>query len=161
MQWLLREREEAIAAAGVYPRKPSYYFMDPFFITLAMELDYKVLTERVKRFFVTWGSCGIGPPINEVDYIFVPANVNGNHWILMVLSVKEWGVMVFDPMTNKAEHAKEEQCVVCDPFLLFSYINLKSRSFHLYFVDCVFRLDCWRGCFVILAPDLLCRRRTL
>nr|XP_017217396.1 PREDICTED: uncharacterized protein LOC108194972 [Daucus carota subsp. sativus] len=110
--WLLREREEAIAAAGVYPRKPIYYFMDPFFITLAMELDYTVLTERVKRFFVTWGSCGIGPPINEVDYIFVPANVNGNHWILMVLSVKEWGVMVFDPMTNKAEHAKEEQCVV-------------------------------------------------
>ena len=89
MQWLLREREEAIAAAGVYPRKPSYYFMDPFFITMAKELDYKIPTERVKRFYVTWGSCGIGPPINEVDYIFVSANVNGNHWILMVLSVKE------------------------------------------------------------------------
>lgn len=31
MQWLIRDREEAMAAKGVYPRIPSYFIMDPFF----------------------------------------------------------------------------------------------------------------------------------
>ena len=113
MQWLLREREEAIVAGGVYPRIPSYYFMDPLFIGMAKRIDYSSpWSEKAKHFFVSWGSAVTGPPIIDVDYIFVPANVNENHWILMVFAVKAWGVMVLDPMQDNAQYAEEEECMV-------------------------------------------------
>ncbi|XP_074378721.1 uncharacterized protein LOC141720270 [Apium graveolens] len=37
--WLLCDREEAIDAAGVYPRMPLYNFMDPLFMELAEKVD--------------------------------------------------------------------------------------------------------------------------
>ncbi|KAL8155523.1 hypothetical protein AgCh_000787 [Apium graveolens] len=113
--WLLRDREEAIAAAEVYPRMPSYYFMDSLFMELAKKVDYsRPYSAKTMHFFLTWASCGVGPPINQVDSIFVPANVNQNHWILMVFFVKEWGVMVLDPMNYNAKYPEEEEeeCVV-------------------------------------------------
>lgn len=95
--------------------------MDPFFITMAKRLDYNPLTEKAKHFFVQWGSCGIGPAINKVDYIFVPANVNDNHWILMVFSVKAWAVMVLDPMNNDSAYPEEEECMVLIPLLFCTF----------------------------------------
>ena len=118
MQWLLRHWEEAILVEGIHTWEPTYYFMDPLFIPMAMELDYKNLTEREKHFYAKWGSCGIGSPINQVDYIFVPINVNDNHWILMVFAVKKWAIMVLDPLNNEAEYPDKEEAMVSNPSLL-------------------------------------------
>ncbi|XP_074360484.1 ubiquitin-like-specific protease ESD4 [Apium graveolens] len=53
--WLLCDREEAIAAAGVYPRMPSYYFMDPLFMELEKKVDYeKPYSAKAMHFFLTW-----------------------------------------------------------------------------------------------------------
>ncbi|XP_074347380.1 ubiquitin-like-specific protease ESD4 [Apium graveolens] len=53
--WLLRDREEAIAAAGVYPRMPSYYFMDLLFMELAKKVDYShPYSAKTMHFFLTW-----------------------------------------------------------------------------------------------------------
>ncbi|KAL8132753.1 hypothetical protein AgCh_008293 [Apium graveolens] len=88
--WLLRDREEDIAVAGVYPRMPSYYFMDPLFMELAKKVDYsRPYSPRTMHFFVNWASCGVGPPINQ-----------------------KWGMMVLDPMNYNAQYPEEEECVV-------------------------------------------------
>ncbi|XP_074377487.1 ubiquitin-like-specific protease ESD4 [Apium graveolens] len=117
--WLLRDREEVIAAAGVYPRKPLYYFMEPLFMELAKKVDYShPYFAKTMHFFLTWVSYGVGPPINQLDYIFVPANVNQNHWTPMVFFVKEWGVMVLDPMNYNAKYPEEEECWSCCRYML-------------------------------------------
>ncbi|XP_074355991.1 ubiquitin-like-specific protease ESD4 [Apium graveolens] len=126
--WLLRDREEAIVVAGVYTRMPSYYFMDQLFIELGKKVDYSLpFSAKTMHFFLTWASYGVDPPINQVDYIFVPANVNNNHWILMVFSVKEWGMMILDPMNYNAKYPKEEECVVGFVGSMLRYVG-KNRN---------------------------------
>lgn len=89
-------------------------------MTLTKGVDYKNLTEKVKHFFVQWGCCGIGPTINKVEYISFPANINENHCILIVFSVKVWEVMVLDPMNDEATYSEEEACMVLIPLLFYT-----------------------------------------
>lgn len=80
-------------------------------MTLATNMDYRQETKRLNNFYFHWATCGVGPTINKVDYIFVPTNVNENHWILFVYVVKKWAVMILDPLFDDAEYPKERVMV--------------------------------------------------
>lgn len=112
LQTLLRDREEDIVLENVYERKPTYYFMDTFFMNLAKGVNPKRETKALIRFYVQWASCGVGPPIKNVDFIFVPAHVSGNHWVLFIFAVKNWGVILLDPLYDDAEYPEEERVMV-------------------------------------------------
>lgn len=55
-------------------------------------------TDTKKTFYMQWGSYGAGPPINEVDYSFLPTCVNENHCVLYVFAVMAWTIMLLDPL---------------------------------------------------------------
>lgn len=112
LQCLLRDREEDIAREKVFERKPSYYFMDPLFMAVAQKQDYRHESEVLKNFYLNWATCGVGPPINKVDFIFVPTNVNENHWVLFIFAVKQWGVILLDPLYDDAHYPVEEKVMV-------------------------------------------------
>ncbi|KAK1378692.1 hypothetical protein POM88_025436 [Heracleum sosnowskyi] len=46
LESLLRAGEEEIAMANVFERKPTYYFIDPLFMTLARKMEYMRETKR-------------------------------------------------------------------------------------------------------------------
>ncbi|XP_063936209.1 putative ubiquitin-like-specific protease 1B [Daucus carota subsp. sativus] len=108
---LLRDREEEIAR--LHDRKPTYFFMDPFFIPLAKTKNWKNPESYVKlhNFYCDYGSAEVGPTINKVDFIFLPTCVEENHWILFVFSVKTWGVVILDPLYDDGSYPEEEEIV--------------------------------------------------
>uniref|UniRef100_A0A162A2F6 Ubiquitin-like protease family profile domain-containing protein n=1 Tax=Daucus carota subsp. sativus TaxID=79200 RepID=A0A162A2F6_DAUCS len=105
---LLRDREEVVAS--VFERKPTYFFMDPFFIPLAKTKNWKNPESYVKlhNFYCDYGSAEVGPTINNVDFIFLPTCVTDNHCILSVFSVMTWGVVILDPLYDNASYPEEE-----------------------------------------------------
>ena len=107
-QLLLRDRVEVVAS--VFERKPTYFFMDPFFIPLAKTKNWKNPESYVKlhNFYCDYGSAEVGPTINNVDFIFLPTCVTDNHCILFVFSVKTWGVVILDPLYDNASYPEEE-----------------------------------------------------
>lgn len=109
---MLRARDIEIDLGKVFERKPSYYFMDSLFMQMAQQQDYRRENEAVKSFYVQWGSCVAGPPINKVDFIFLPTCVNGNHWVLYVFAVKAWSIMLLDPLYDDAQYPAEEKIYV-------------------------------------------------
>lgn len=114
-QTLLRDREEGILVEKLWERKPVYYFMDPLFMQLAKTKNYKSpesLTS-LHRFFCDFATSDVGPPINKVDFIFVPACVNESHWVLFVFAVKVWGVILLDPLHDNPHYPEEEEVMVC------------------------------------------------
>ena len=130
-QMLLRDREEEIAR--LHDRKPTYYFMDPFFIPLAKTKNWKNPESYVKlhNFYCDYGSAEVGPTINKVDFIFIPTCVEENHWILFVFSVKTWGVVILDPLYDDSSYPEEEEIVVRIHLMhpLMSLLNMFSSMF--------------------------------
>lgn len=112
LQSLLRDRDEKIATGNVFERKPTYYFMDPLFMTLARKMAYRREPQKLTTFYLHWATCGVGPTINKVDFIFFPTCVNENHWILFLFAVKNWGVVLLDPLYDDAEYPAEEGIMV-------------------------------------------------
>ncbi|KAK1386419.1 hypothetical protein POM88_014597 [Heracleum sosnowskyi] len=126
---LLRDHEEEIAMGNVFERKPTYYFMDPLFMTLARKMDFQRETQRVTNFYLHWATCGVGPAINKVDFIFFPTCVNENHWILFVFAVKKWGVIQLDPLCDDAEYPAEERVMVGLLANMLRYLDRNAMNF--------------------------------
>ena len=114
-QNLLRDREEVIALEKLFERKPTYFFMDPLFIPLAKTKKWKKPESYIAlhNFYCDYGSAAVGPTINNVDFIFVPACVTDNHWILFVFAVKKWGLVILDPLYDEPSYPEEEEIMVC------------------------------------------------
>jgi hypothetical protein len=104
---LLHERD--IKLCGIYKnrRKPSYYLSTFFLPTLLSVTDVKMDGKndnydfsRIKKKILD-----LMPFMEQLDIIYIPINVNSNHWILGVIFVESKMVMMFDSLydgqTNK------------------------------------------------------------
>lgn len=97
-------------------------------------------TEAIKIFYLQWATCGVGPPINKVDFIFIPACVNDNHWVLCVFVVKSWAIIILDPLHDETEYPREEGVMVCIFILLLFMTYIVPPSFFMAYIVTYFKI---------------------
>ena len=140
--------------------------IDSFFYTLNKEYDGILYLTCAQTTTLMRGN-KISSPFRDIDisrfnFVFLPYNVSGNHWILLVIKVKERIVLYLDPGRN-IDCTKNRECK-----LAFSRIKQAVEKYCKYDIHDILSPDRSKqvdssscGVFVCMYAKWLCNNESL